>query len=270
MKKALMMLALVGLVAGPAMASMAPLNPTVLPNGMTSSVELSGSVSNPTLPRPGPFSYKPNDPIHAYDNMWDGSGQIFGPAAYVGGASPYIGSGTFLFDDVTLAPGYTAVSDVQFLFYQAGGRIDGCQNMTIAFFSNPGGNDTSIGATIAAYAYTSVSCGFFIFTAGFPQTVVPQDFWIGFRLTGSPLSPQGTQLLGSFGHTNGQAGSGTNPTALHRGSGDSIQAFFNGASISVTSVGQVMMAMNGKGIPEPATIGLLAVAGVLALRRRKA
>lgn len=269
MKKALVMLALVGFVAGPAMASMAPLNPTVLPNSMTATAELGGTPSNPQ-PRPGPFSYKPNDPIHAYDNQWGNFG-VLGPAAYVAGASPYIGSATFLFDDVTLAPGYTAVSDVQFLFYQAGGRIDSCQNMTIAFFSNPGGNDTLIGATIAAYAYTNVSCGFFIFTAGFPQTAVPQDFWIAFRLTGSPLSPQGTQLLGSFSHTNGQAADGgsTNPTALHRGSGDSVQAFFNGASFSVSSVGQVMMALNGK-VPEPATIGLLAVAGMLVLRRRKA
>ena len=269
MKKALMMLALVGLVAGPAMASMAPLNPTVLPNSMTSVVEIGGSPSNPQ-PRPGPFSYKPNDPVHAYDNQWGNFG-ILGPAAYVAGASPYIGSATFVFDDVTLAPGYTAVSDVQFLFYQYGGRIDSCQNMTIAFFSNPGGLDTSIGATIAAYAYTNVSCGFFIFSAAFAQTALPQYFWIAFRLTGSPLSPQGTQILGSLSHTDGQAADGgsTNPTALHRGSGDSVQAFFNGASFSVVSAGQLMFAMNGK-VPEPATIGLLAVAGVLALRRRKA
>ena len=272
MKKVLMVVALVGMFAGPAFAGISPVNPTVLDNSYVQQTNLNSKV-NPVAPRGTLLGYLQNDPGNAYDHMMGHYG-LDGPAAYLPGASPYMAPGAFLLNDVTLAPNYTAISGAQLLWYNNTLTATAPnQPVTIAFFSNPGGNWTSIGATIAAFAYPTVGVGFFIGGFTFPQIVVPGDFWMAVAFGGG--GGAATQMFGGpGGQMNGDAptGAGGIPqNARFRGSAQSFGQFgFVPGSPLGSSIASGHMNFTLQGKPEPATIGLLAIGGLLALRRRKA
>lgn len=264
MKKALVIAALVGFVAAPAMAG---LTPHQMPSSAVSMVDL-GSKSDPT-PRatPSPFGYKPNSPLSPYDNNWgDPFGPLVGgPAAYGSAASPYIGGSTFVFDDVVMT-GSATITNINWTFYNPGACGTSGHIITIAFFSQPG--PYTIGATLAGYSAT-FNCGFFY--AGLDistlPAVLPQNFWIAFKHNTGGL----TQVFGSAGlpvngapHTSPSVPS----TVLFRGSGGAPMVFFNTLYGSAAlGSGQLMVWLT---TPEPTTIGLLVLGGLLVLRRRKA
>lgn len=279
MKKTLVIAALVGLVAAPAFAGLAPLNitPIVVPaEGNVTLTSLDGTPRD-GLPGGGQLAgYKPNDPANMYDNMWgDPFGPLLGgPAQYNAGSSPYLGGGTFVFDDIHVPQndvGYWTATTLRWLWYNPG-AIGNCQggvqNVTVLFFSNTASNGT-LGATIVGYQFTGVQCGFFIGQFSIPPTQLPKDAWIGIR----HATPGVTQVLGSAGsHVDGDAatGSGSLPGAQFQGTGGSAMWFFDGASFFTSSAGKLMLTITGTKIPEPATIGFLALGGLLVLRRRKA
>jgi hypothetical protein len=270
MKKVLMVVALVGMFAGPAFAGIAPVNPTVLDSSYVQEVNMNSKV-NPVAPRGTLLGYLQNDPNNAYDHMLGQFG-LDGPASYLPGASPYMAPGAFILNDVTLAPNYTAISGAQLLWYNTPGATAANQPVTIAFFSNPGGNWTSVGATIAAFAYPTVGVGFFIGGFGFPQIVVPGDFWMAVAFGGG--GGAATQMFGGpGGQMHGDAPTSTGGVAQNarfRGSAQTFGqfAFVPGSPASPIASGHMNFTLQGK--PEPATIGLLAIGGLLALRRRKA
>lgn len=274
MKKVLMVVALVGMFAAPAFAGIAPLNPTVLDNSFVQQTNLNTKV-NPVVPRGTLLGYLQNDPGNAYDHMLGQFG-LDGPASYLPGASPYMAPGAFLLNDVTLAPNYTAISGAQLLWYNntlTATQLS--QPVTIAFFSNPGGNWTSVGATIAAFAYPTVGVGFYIGGFSFPQITVPAsgNFWMAVAFGGG--GGAATQMFGGpGGQMDGDAPTSTGGVAQNarfRGSAQTFgqYGFIPGSPISSPiASGHMNFTLQGK--PEPATIGLLAIGGLLALRRRKA
>lgn len=270
MKKLLVIAALVGLVAAPAFAGLTPVNfqPRVM---SMDNVEIQDvTTGDGGTPRPGPLSYKPGGPDIMYDNMWNSS-PLFGPGVYSPGASPYLGGSTFLIDDIHVRPDNNnpantfTLNTMQWLWYNPGavGQCGGQRfPVTVLFFEDAGG---TLGSFITGVQYPSVGCGFFIGRFGITGGVqLPKDFWIAIRHN----VPGVTQLLGSAGSfSHLDPGAGIWPQI---GTGTNAMLFFDGTSFFSSTAGSLMMTIYGAKIPEPATIGFLALGGLLALRRRKA
>ncbi|RMF84029.1 MAG: PEP-CTERM sorting domain-containing protein [Planctomycetota bacterium] len=122
----------------------------------------------------------------------------------------------------------------------------GANPITFAFFSNPGGADGTIGATIAAFAVTiSVgNWGLFSLTVNHPAVAAPKDIWMG--------------IVGTATYTYGPLG----------GPGVPVGSSHSGVSIPPIS-GNFHWALGGIPVPEPATISLLVLGGLVSLRRRR-
>jgi hypothetical protein len=222
-------------------------------------------------------SYAPNDPEHVYDNMPTEFG-VRGPSTYTLALYNY---GSFIIDDVHLKPGTTAISAVNLLYYNPGAGPT--HTVIVAFFSNPGGADTSVGLTITAFAFAPIT-GFILFTGTFPQIAVPQDMWMGVAhiAAGPTLMLGGSQpvdgVLGTgvdfvFSHTGGSMYTITN--TIPNSALSSARWIGDGHGFLASSAGSITY-IGGNwhralvGVPEPMTIGLIGLGGLLVLRRRRA
>jgi hypothetical protein len=269
MKKALIVALLVGLVAAPAMAGLVPNPPTRVGNFTASPF---GDVAERGFP------YDANNPADVYDNGIYISGFSNGPSTFYAGGIITLAAGVFMCDDVTLAPGATAIGtagtgsggiDWVFNNYYAG---PGSHNVTIAFFSNPGGNDTSLGATIAAFSFGGgVPNGYYLLSAGLPLFATPGDLWvcIAHSVTTRHF------FSGPAGNSDTDPGS-ANPAVTYNGSSDNLMLVLSTAGATLLTGGSAPAefdtnwALQGTFIPEPATAAILVLGGLVALRRRKA
>jgi len=265
MKKAFAMIAVMGLVAVPLMA--APL--TQLGQDRTSFTEILGTPSNPqgTAGNRAQNAYDGDEVL--YDNMW---------SAVAGGSanltlSVIAGSATFVMDDITLASSFSSASlgGLHWIFYNPGGSAGSGGTATgqfttdtWAFFSNPGTG--AIGATIAAFQLSGIQTGFFIFTLDFSGSglVLPKNSWIGFRKSFGTVA--------YLGGTGGDAGSSTQDVGLGFGTFPTGITSSTVAPVSLlgaggTGGGSLHIAMGL--FPEPASAALLAIGGLVVLRRRR-
>jgi hypothetical protein len=274
MKKFLMVAALVGMVAAPAFAGLAP--------------ESAGVENMPTVQMSAGRSavYAPNDPAHVYDMM---TTEIGGPENIVYQVTQNPASGAFC-NLVHLKPGATSISSIHMVIDQR--LATSPWTFSIAFRNDVGG-----AAPIGSFL-TTQSLGFsaHYIVGGMPfGGASPTVFQFGLGAISANVSQQsvwacvqGSQAFRvRTGNTNGPGlnteqhgnpGDGT-PTSFYIGSGSGIYASSFGVGIASASlmssftfgapnrVGNWHMALGGA--PEPATIGLLAL-GLLALRRRRA
>lgn len=273
MKKAFAMIAVMGLVAVPLMA--APL--VQLSQDRTSFTEILGTPSNPqgTTGTRAQNAYD-NDEV-LYDNMWSAVNQ---GAGFLGTGSANLtlsviaGSATFVMDDISLASSFSSASlgGLHWVFYNpggsggSGGTATGLSTTdTWAFFSNPGTG--AIGATIGAFQLTGIPTGFFVFTLDFSGSglVLPKNSWIGFRKSFGTVA--------YLGGTGGDAGASTQDIGLGFGSFPSpgittaLVSPVSAVGAGGTGGGSLHIAMGL--FPEPASAALLALGGLVALRRRR-
>lgn len=271
MKKVLVAALLAALVATPAMAGLAPPSPTNPTRvGAFTPYNLNGDVT------PRGFPYDSNDPNDVYDNGLFIGGFSNGPSTFYAGGIIDLPAGAFLCDDITLKPGTTAIGSAG----TGSGGIDwvynnsyagsGSHNVTLAFLNNPGGNDTSLGSTIAAFTFGGgAPNGYFLLSAGLPQFAVGvTDIWVCIAHSVP------TRHFFSGNPVDGTPGT-ANPAALYDGSSDNLLVVFGGGATGAFSgsgaaLANANWALQGSIIPEPSVAGLLAIGGLLALRRRKA
>lgn len=273
MKKVLVAALLAALVATPAMAGLTPpsiQNPTRVVN--TSAYSLDGAA-------PRGYPYAPNNPLGVYDNMIvTASGFGNGPSTFTLGGIIDLPAGAFMCDDMTLRPGTTAIGSAG----TGSGGIDwvynnapqgaGVHGVTIAFFNNPGGADTTLGTTIAAFTFGTGGApnGYFLLSAGLPSFAVgTTDIWVCIAHSVP------TRHFFSGDPVDGAPGT-ANPGSLYQGSSDNIALVFGGTvtpfffSGSGAALANANWALQGSIVPEPSVAGLLVIGGLLALRRRKA
>lgn len=270
MKKAFGMIAVMGLVAAPLMA--APL--VHLGPDRVSQEVLLGSPSNPggSSGNRTPAGYA-NGTETLYDNMAGAFG--------VTGSSPFtvtaiVGSATFILDDIHLNSTVASASlgAMHWLFYNPSGLgtapISSTTD-TIAFFSNPGGANTAIGATIAAFGVT-LGTGFILQTLNFGGSglVLPKDSWVGFRKNQGFVIYTGGGSPAAFGTASSQVGLafGAFPSPGITSSTVLPMSSIGSFSSPDTGNGSLHIAMDQ--FPEPASIALLTLGGLVALRRRRA
>lgn len=270
MKRAILAACLAALVATPAMAGLASLNP----------MQITGTVGYDIAnQQPGPrgFPYASNNPNGVYDNMLSVPGLTQpAPSTFYAGGILDLPAGAFMCDDITLAPGTTFIGSAG----TGSGGLDwvfnnstqgtGLHNVTIAFLSNPGGNDTSLGATIAAFSFGGgIPNGYYVFTAGLPVFNVPTaDIWLCIAHSVP------TRHFFSGNPVHGTPGT-ADPTALYQGSSDNLFLVLSTAGATLFTGGTAPALLNNNwalqgGVPEPSVAALLAIGGLLALRRRKA
>jgi hypothetical protein len=276
MKKFVMMAALVGMIAAPALAGLAP---EPVSSGTVTPYSLSAGPRSPV--------YMPNDPDHVYDNY---PTSLSGPDAILYQLTQNPASGGIC-NFLTLRPGASLISTAHIVI---DGRLaTGAWTMSMAFRNNVGGslpigaflNTTGTGAFSAYYIFAGMPFGgVFNMQLTFPSAVVTQtDIWLclqgsaGFRVRGGE---NGQGFPGSQFHNN----PGDLPSSLYIGSGSGIMASSFGvgmASASLysafvidsafttgTRLGNWHVALGG--VPEPTTAALIGLLGLVALRRRKA
>lgn len=278
MKKALAIVAVMGLAAAPVMAL-----PIVnLDQSAASSVQLSGTPFAPGGSSRTPTGGYLNGSETVYDNMAGAFG--------VTGSTPFtftagVGGSTFIFDDIHINSSLSSatIGGMHWLFYNPGaGGTAGVTADTIAFFSNPGGANTAIGATIAAFGL-SLGTGFVLQSVNFTGSglVLPKDSWVGFRKSAAVLYTGGAPGPAAFGTASAAIGLGFGPTGPITSTfvapitntlltGGGFVAFVTsptGVPVG-PQTGSLHIAMDL--VPEPAAISLLSLGGLLALRRRRA
>lgn len=290
MKKFLMIAALVGLVAGPASASildqynhqfqMAP-----VPGTVGDAIEIGGTPQYPTGPIGGrAVAYSENDPGHVYDNMPTDFG-VGGPSTYTVAGYNF---GSFAIDDVHLKAGTTFISSMHIIYYNPGAGPT--HTLIVGIWSNPGGADAGLGATLAILTYTGLPTGFFLVPLGFGVATPTTDLWVGVAHLTPANNGFGTLLLGGSQPVSGAIGTGKDFQFSHtagsvynitgtifnstqatpaRWIGNAHGNFYNLSYASAYYVGGNIHRAIG-GIPEPTTIGLLGLGGFLVLRRRRA
>jgi hypothetical protein len=259
MKKMIATLAAVALFAGPALADLSTLPRVTIPKGaytvQPAGVDAGGE--------------RGIDPTPIYNNT------TFGPTTY-----HIQNSGLFIGDDAHMDG--TTITSIRWV-YSDGGTAS--FSSSVAFFYNTA-NDAGplLGNTVTFVSGTQVygavfnvtglpaatannPTGGWIITVGLPALVTGPDVWVGFNSTST--TPQGAQapgfraglrgggvLTAGFSHNLHFAGFFTGPTAT---------SFFSAGS---TLTGNLRMQLGG--VPEPAAAALLAMGGLVALRRRRA
>lgn len=290
MKKFLIVTALVGMVAAPAFAGLAPERPQneeLVPYAIGAG------------PRSVP--YVENDAGHMYDNMGGflapppaPAGTVVGPADILYQWTQGVASGAVC-NLIQLKPGASVISSAH---VAVDNRLAGTpRTMSIAFRNNSGGAIGSFlfdtGTLTAWYAFPGMPVGAVnLMTFTFPDVLVTQeDVWMcfqatyPFRLRGKNQFPGGgpnTQVDGAPGDNFANNG------AFFIGSGSGRLAWQTGGGVGIGSAS--VLANNGYidspfpsptgsrignfhvslgGVPEPATAALIGLVGLLSLRRRK-
>jgi PEP-CTERM motif-containing protein len=271
MKKFLMVVALVGMVAAPAFAGLAP--------------EAASSTAMSTVQMTAGRSpvYAANDPNHVYDMM---TTEIGGPENITYQVTQNTASGAFC-NLIHLKPGATSISSIHIVLDQR--LATAPWTFSIAFRNDVGG-----AAPIGSFL-TTQSLGFsaWYIVGGMPfggASPTVFQFSLGSISANASQTNVWACVAGSANfrvrtgnvsgnEVNGNPGDGT-PASRYIGSGSGVYASSFGVGIGSASlmssftfaggagqVGNWHMALGGA--PEPATIGLLAL-GLLALRRRRA
>ncbi|HKQ50094.1 MAG TPA: PEP-CTERM sorting domain-containing protein [Phycisphaerae bacterium] len=274
MKKFLMVAALVGMVAAPAFAGLAP--------EPASSTTLNTVSMNASLRSP---AYAPNDAAHVYDGM---TTEVAGPENLTYQVTQNPASGAFC-NLIHLKPGATSISSIHIVLDQR--PATAAWTWSIAFRNDVGG-----AAPIGSFL-TTQSLGFsaWYVVGGMPfGGAGPTLFQFSLGAISANVGAttsiwacvQGTQPFRvrtgnvSGNEVNGNPGDGT-PTSFYIGSGSGVYASSYGVGIGSASlmssftfaggagqVGNWHMALGGA--PEPATAALLGLVGLVALRRRRA
>jgi hypothetical protein len=249
MRKVFATLAVAMLMAAPAMAELS-MTPTVVDPSWITVTPIGEGLRTTTM-------Y-----VNGTENLYDNMASAFG----VTGSSPYTngvtaGAATFVLDDMHFAAPSNTISHVHFLYYNpgAGGTLMSPSTDVLAFFSNPGGLNTAVGATLALYSFMAPT-GFFLFSlniSGAPA-VVGQDVWMGYNKSLTTFWTGGGQPV-TFGTGTNIGALGFSPTTIS----PSLFTTFMGAP----APGSLHWAVGG--VPEPVTITLLAIGGLVSLRRRK-
>lgn len=275
MKKFLMVAALVGMVAAPAFAGLAPEAPS---NSEITPYTMGG-------PNPRSAAYAPNDANHVYDGM---TTEAAGPEDLIYQLRQNVASSAIC-ELINLRPGATQISSIHMIIDNRLGAA-GARTMSIAFRNNVGGaapvgsflTTASLGFS-AWYVFGAMPFGainLMTFNLGnFDANVTNTSIWMclqanyDFRVRGGGFSGN---------ETHGNPGDGT-PTSLYIGSGSGVMAslYPGGGGIGSASIfstftlafttGTRLGAWHAAlgGTPEPTTAALLGLLGLVALRRRK-
>ena len=287
MKKALACAVVLGLIAMP--LSAAPI--VQLGPGATSAQQLLGSPSNP-----GGMagSRTTGGYVNGTETVYDNMAGAFG----VTGSTPFtvtasVGAPTMIMDDIHINSSLASASigGMHWLYYNPGapgtvlttslGGTSGVTADTIAFFTNPGGANTAVGATIAAFGITAPT-GFFLFTLNFAGSglVLPKDSWVGFRKNGAfTVYTGGAPGPAAFGSASSAIGLGFGTFPTPGITSAAVLPIISVGSFTTTGTptspglpggpqtGSLHIAFDN--LPEPAAIALLSLGGLVALRRRR-
>lgn len=295
MKKFLVIAALVALVATPAMAGITP------ERANTNLPEFSATaVSGPTSGGRSAV-YTMNSPDHVYDNYQSTvSGAPVAPddVIYSWSNKNTTSGQNFLgqYNRLTLKPGATSITQLHLRIVT--GREPGATlPLQVAFYSTAGASGYGVGsflqdtaANTAFYAFNLNNNGgapaLFNYTLSWTNPIVAPaggNLWIGFQ-SAMKFSlrggwEQGTQVDGGNGDALPAAkyiGAGSGVFATGVGllsasgitSGSAFITAFTSSGVPTRYLNNFHLALGG--VPEPTTAVLLALGGLVALRRRKA
>ncbi|MFQ5489290.1 MAG: PEP-CTERM sorting domain-containing protein [Phycisphaerae bacterium] len=280
MKKILVCIALLGMTAVPALAEIQP--------GGTAQMDLVPLGTDQTVA----LRNVPYDGLNeVYDNL---PGQVGGPGVVQFATG--VAGGNWLFEDVTPSP-LNATFDHLHMLIQGGNTGPAgttTRTQVIGYFSNPGGANTANGGPLATTggAPAIFQYGLSVFTPGYAQfwslshapVATPNVMYAGFlafdtvaywgsAVPNNPLAP-GTSSLGG-GILTPTISGGSTFVVTANGYSDAGPSFATasggpalGGPFPANTTGNLTIAIGF--VPEPATIGVLALGGLLALRRRRA
>jgi hypothetical protein len=299
MKKFLMIAAVIGLVAGQAMAGMVPYTGGSVPVQQlsSSSYNVKSSYINPAYSQGGVGGgrgllagpYVPNDPAAVFDNMPVSFG-FAGPGTSLWFYASSFPAGAVYWDDFVPTAGTTSMTELKWFYGDFGSYTSGThtQVFVVATGTPSAVNLTGVVASFALSGLPSLSTFFAAFsvpidlTAIFGPGGIPNPggtLWYGwghFSFVGNPtMFGNGWPTVEGSNAFIQSAGAIGNPTAFYVGNSGLRACLSSGTSLtcfsSVLTFGSIY-SMNWafNGIPEPSVIGLLAIGGLFALRRRKA
>lgn len=297
MKKFLMIAALVAMVAAPAFAGVTPERNSNYPEFTATAVaEGSGAAARSAI-------YTMNSPDHVYDNYQSSAGTPSAPVApddviYSWSNKNTTSGQNFLgqYNRLKLKPGATNITQMH-LRIVTGREVGPTQlPLQVAFYSTAGTSGFAVGSFLADTAANTAFYAFnltnpaapalFNYTLTWTNPIVAPangNLWIGFQ-SSMKFSirgglEQGTQVDGGPGDAL--------PTAKYIGSGSGVfatgvgllsasgitssMAFktaFTSSGVPTAYLNNFHLALGG--VPEPTTAVLLALGGLVALRRRRA
>jgi hypothetical protein len=300
MKKFLMIAAMVAMVAAPAMAGMVPYQgPT---NGTVNQLNMAdynvkNVYINPAYGSQGAGNrgliaapYAANDPAAVFDNMPVSFG-FAGPGTslwFYGSSFP---AGAVYWDDMTPKAGTTSLTEMKWFWGDFGSYTSGTHTQFFQIAGSTVSGDVDLSNIIASFAISglpALSTFFAAFslpidlTAIFGPGGVPApggQLWYGwghFSFVGNPtMFGNGWPTVDGSNAFIQSGGSIGNPTAFYVGNSGLRACLSSGTSLtcfsSVLTFGSIYsMNIAFNGVPEPSVIGLLAIGGLVALRRRKA
>lgn len=287
MKKFLMIAAMIGMVAGQAMAGMVPYNGSNVPVTQLNMADynIKSAYMNPAYGTTGsdrglfaaPYAF--NDPAARFDNMPVSFG-FSGPGTALWFYGSVFPAGRIYWDDFAPIANTTGLSELKWVYAD----VSGATNSHTQFFQVATG--TALAPNTAGVVFSFAISGLplsgtavysfpidltFIFggNAAVPANTQLWFGWSHFSAGGNP-----TMFGNGFPTVNGAAGDG-NSSAFYVGDSGLRACTQSGTSMvcfsSVLSFGSIYtMNFAFNGVPEPSVIGLLAIGGLVALRRRKA
>lgn len=250
MRKVVAMLAVAGLMAAPAMAELSITPTPVDPSWITMTpLDMGGGPLRSTT------MYQ-NGTENLYDNMAGAFGGT-GSSPYTGGIT--VGAATFVLDDLHFGAPTNIISHVHYIYYNPG--QGGPSTDVLAFFENPGGLNTQVGTTIAAFSFMA-NTGFIVFSFNLSAApvAVGQSIWMGMNKSVLTFWTGGGQPV-TFGTGTNMLALGFSPTT--------ISPSMLSTAMGAAAPGSLHWALGGIAIPEPVGAGLLAIGGLIALRRRR-
>jgi hypothetical protein len=182
--------------------------------------------------------------VYCYDNMWTAIGGPAPRTAYlsslIGG---YVPAGISVLDDFILSGSSQTFTVMHYIYWAS---LPSSMTQIVGFFSDTLGSSGWQGATFAMFSVTGLpGGGGWIITLQLPTVVAPHHHIWGGMIALAPVDHPLGGPPGIGGHT--------------------PKAWYAGGQITSWE-GNLMWAI---GVPEPTTVGLLALGGLLALRRRR-